>query len=69
MTEKLYNRFLHLHICPLCLNELTTNIRENVAFINVKVNKKYRPLAVHSVCLDNKEKIKFFKEDNQSGKY
>lgn len=62
MTVKLYNRFLHLHICPLCLNDINTNIRENVAFINVKVNKNYRPLSVHSDCLDNKEKIKSFKE-------
>ncbi len=58
MTEKLYNRFLHLHICPLCLNNLNTNIRENVAFINVKVNKKYRPLGVHSDCLDKRENHK-----------
>ena len=58
MTNKLYNKFLCLHICPLCLNKLNTNIRENVAFLNVKVNKHYRPLAVHSDCLDKKEKIK-----------
>lgn len=60
MTNKLFNQFLHLHICPLCLNELTTNIRENISFINVKVNNHYRQLAVHTDCLDNNEKIKSF---------
>lgn len=58
MTNKLFNQFVHLHICPLCLKEITTNIRENVAFLNVKVNKIYRPLAVHSDCLENNKRIK-----------